>query len=121
MRVSLRHTHRSGKDKVEHPKNGHDDHANVACGVINLIAQAAREQPMSFHVPFVAGTLRNIPGQSYGVGAGEIAPLLSAAPVAPAGAVAPVPFASDPRNYVLPDGSISPTPIGGGRKYWGPV
>jgi hypothetical protein len=34
---------------------------------------------------------------------------------------APVPFAEDPRNYVLPDGSISPRPIGGGRRYWGPV
>jgi len=28
-----RRTQRSGKDTVEHPRNGHDDHANVVCGV----------------------------------------------------------------------------------------
>jgi hypothetical protein len=28
---------------------------------------------------------------------------------------------ADPKNYVLPDGSISPTPFGGSQKYWGPV
>jgi hypothetical protein len=33
----------------------------------------------------------------------------------------PVPFAEDPQNYVLPDGSISPRPFGGSQKYWGPV
>jgi len=27
----------------------------------------------------------------------------------------------DWRNYVLPDGNITSTPFGGGRKYWGPV
>jgi hypothetical protein len=25
------------------------------------------------------------------------------------------------KDYVLPDGNISPTPIGGGRRWWGPV
>jgi hypothetical protein len=25
------------------------------------------------------------------------------------------------RNYVLPDGNISPTPFGGAKKFWGPV
>ena len=28
-------THRSGKDTVEHPRNGHDDFANVVCGVLS--------------------------------------------------------------------------------------
>jgi hypothetical protein len=42
LRLLERQTHRSGKDKVEHPKNGHDDHANVACGTVNLIVQVAR-------------------------------------------------------------------------------
>ena len=29
LRLLERHTHRSGKDTVDHPRNGHDDHANV--------------------------------------------------------------------------------------------
>ena len=33
LRLLERRTHRSGKDTVEHPRNGHDDHANVVCGV----------------------------------------------------------------------------------------
>jgi len=30
-----RRTQRSGKDTVEHPRNGHDDFANVVCGVLS--------------------------------------------------------------------------------------
>ena len=33
-----RHTHRSGKDSVDHPRNGHDDFANVCCGVLRLLS-----------------------------------------------------------------------------------
>ena len=33
LRLLERRTHRSGKDTVEHPRNGHDDHANVVCVV----------------------------------------------------------------------------------------
>src|SRR6516164_6949385 len=40
LRLLERRTHRSGKDTVEHPRNGHDDHANVVCGVLNAPAQA---------------------------------------------------------------------------------
>jgi hypothetical protein len=42
LRLLERRTHRSGKDTVDHPRNGHDDHANAVCGVINLIEQIAR-------------------------------------------------------------------------------
>jgi hypothetical protein len=45
LRLLERRTHRSGKDTVEHPRNGHDDHANVVCGVLSLLAPSAFEQP----------------------------------------------------------------------------
>jgi hypothetical protein len=34
LRLLERHTHRSGKDTVDHPRGGHDDHANAVCGVL---------------------------------------------------------------------------------------
>jgi hypothetical protein len=69
-------------------------------------------------MPFVAGSPRNIPCQDYGVGASERPPApLAAAPIAQYDYNAN----SDWKNYVLPDGSITTTPFGGGSKYWGPV
>src|SRR5262249_20857131 len=44
LRLLERRTHRSGKDTVEHPRNGHDDHANVVCGVLSLRAPPESEQ-----------------------------------------------------------------------------
>jgi hypothetical protein len=38
LRMLERHTHRSGKDTVDHPRNGHDDCANVVCGVLHQLA-----------------------------------------------------------------------------------
>jgi hypothetical protein len=34
LRLLERHTHRSGKDSIDHPRGGHDDYANAACGVL---------------------------------------------------------------------------------------
>ena len=34
LRLLERRTDRSGKDTVEHPRNGHDDYANAVCGVL---------------------------------------------------------------------------------------
>jgi hypothetical protein len=34
LRLLERHTHRSGKDTVDHGKSGSDDYSNVACGVL---------------------------------------------------------------------------------------
>ncbi len=34
LRLLERHTHRSGKDAVDHPKNAHDDYSNAVCGVL---------------------------------------------------------------------------------------
>jgi hypothetical protein len=53
LRLLERRTHRSGKDTVEHPRNGHDDHANVVCGVLSLLAPPAFEQPNELTSPIV--------------------------------------------------------------------
>ena len=38
LRLLERHTHRSGRDTVDHGRNGHDDHANAACGVLRKMS-----------------------------------------------------------------------------------
>jgi hypothetical protein len=38
LRLLERHAHRSGRDTVDHGRNGHDDHANAVCGALHLIA-----------------------------------------------------------------------------------
>jgi hypothetical protein len=41
LRLLERHTHRSGKDTVDHGRNGSDDHANAVCGLLRtLVARA---------------------------------------------------------------------------------
>jgi hypothetical protein len=66
LRLLERQVHRSGRDTVNHPRNGHDDHANAVCGVINLIVQAARaaSRVPSIHVPidFSRSSLGPMPG-----------------------------------------------------------
>src|SRR5499427_5893961 len=39
--------------KVEHPRNGHDDYANVVCGVLSLLAPPAFEQPNELASPII--------------------------------------------------------------------
>ena len=34
LRLLERHTHRSGRDTVDHGKNGSDDYSNSVCGVL---------------------------------------------------------------------------------------
>ena len=34
LRLLDRHTHRSGRDTVDHGKNGSDDYSNAVCGVL---------------------------------------------------------------------------------------
>ena len=53
LRLLERRTHRSGKDTVEHPRNGHDDYANVVCGVLSLLAPPAFEQPNELASPII--------------------------------------------------------------------
>ena len=38
LRLLERRIHRSGKNLVDHGRNGHDDHANVVCGVLQLLS-----------------------------------------------------------------------------------
>jgi hypothetical protein len=38
LRLLERHTHRSGRDTVDHGRNGHDDHANAVCGVLRKMS-----------------------------------------------------------------------------------
>jgi hypothetical protein len=38
LRLLERHTARSGKDTVDHPRGGHDDHANAVCGCLRSLA-----------------------------------------------------------------------------------
>jgi hypothetical protein len=38
LRLLERHTHRSGKDTVDHPRNGRDDHANAVAGVLRQLS-----------------------------------------------------------------------------------
>jgi phage terminase large subunit-like protein len=74
------------------------------------------EAPTSFHEPIFGGQPRAIPGQDIGVGASERAPMPDAPPP-----ISNYDANQDWKNYVLPDGNITSTPFGGGRKYWGPV
>jgi hypothetical protein len=38
LRLLERRTHRGGKDSVDHPRGGHDDHANAVCGVLRELS-----------------------------------------------------------------------------------
>jgi hypothetical protein len=41
LRLLERHTHRSGKDTVDHGRNGSDDHANAVCGLLRTLTTKA--------------------------------------------------------------------------------
>lgn len=51
-----RRTARSGKDSVDHPPNGRDDHANAACGCLALLA-ATQAQGQPYMVNFETGEI----------------------------------------------------------------
>ena len=38
LRLLERHSHRSGRDTVDHARGGHDDHANAVCGVLRNLS-----------------------------------------------------------------------------------
>jgi hypothetical protein len=42
LRLLERRTHRSGKDVVDHGRNGHDDHANALAGALHLAANKSK-------------------------------------------------------------------------------
>jgi hypothetical protein len=42
LRLLERHTHRSGRDTVDHGRHGSDDYVNAVCGALRLMASGAR-------------------------------------------------------------------------------
>jgi len=52
LRQLERHTGNTGRDRVDHPPRGHDDHANAACGALVLVA-AARGKTVDLEGAFV--------------------------------------------------------------------
>lgn len=50
-----RRTSRSGRDSVDHPPQGRDDHANACCGVLAMLASRTNAAPWRFN--FVTGEL----------------------------------------------------------------
>ncbi|MGQ0555962.1 MAG: hypothetical protein ACT4PN_08480, partial [Nitrospiraceae bacterium] len=50
-----RRTSRSGRDSVDHPPQGRDDHANAACGVLAMLASRTNAAPWRFN--FLTGEL----------------------------------------------------------------
>ncbi len=50
-----RRTSRSGKDSVDHPPQGRDDHANACCGVLAMLASRTNAAPWRFN--FVTGEI----------------------------------------------------------------
>lgn len=50
-----RRTSRSGRDSVDHPPAGRDDHANSVCGVLSLLSSRTNAAPWRFN--FVTGQI----------------------------------------------------------------
>jgi hypothetical protein len=61
----VRRTFPSGKDRIDHEINGHDDLANSIAGAA-VLASIDREQKIPLVAPLVFGTPRNIPGGTVG-------------------------------------------------------
>ena len=86
--------------------------------IAQLRAQLAGKTPEDSDVPTV---VERVPAPAP---AAKVVPMPRAAAPAPAAKASPS-YDYDRergwRDHVQPDGSISPTPFGGGRKWWGPV
>ena len=89
-----------------------------ATEIAQLRAQLAGKTPEDSDVPTV---VERVPAPAP---AAKVVPLPRAAAPGPAAKASPS-YDYDRergwRDHVQPDGSISPTPFGGGRKWWGPV
>jgi hypothetical protein len=89
-----------------------------AAEIAQLRAQLAGKTPEDSDVPTV---VERVPAPAP---AAKVVPLPRAAAPGPAAKASPS-YDYDRergwRDHVQPDGSISPTPFGGGRKWWGPV
>jgi hypothetical protein len=100
LRLLERHTHRSGKDSVEHPRNGHDDHANAVCGVLRELSRVLRTQPRIVMPIIVGGSTRYFPGSSAPQGdVAVIAPIASESQSAVPPVQEPVPQRRGPPGW----------------------
>jgi hypothetical protein len=59
-----RRTFPTGRDRVDHPANQHDDLSNSTAIALSLAAQWPLVQPMPFVVPFYTGSRRTFGGES---------------------------------------------------------
>jgi hypothetical protein len=53
LRLLERHTHRSGRDTVDHGRGGHDDHANSVAGLLHLLSLKSGYRLDVFKADFV--------------------------------------------------------------------
>jgi hypothetical protein len=98
LRLLERTTGNGGKDAVNHGRNGHDDFANVACGVLRILdARQVAETEVPIVQPFF-----------YGKNSGEIGDLKVYHP-APAPEPPPPPSQASP-NWPPPNSPPQPTP-----------
>ena len=113
LRLLERRTHRSGKDTIEHPRNGHDDHINAVCGGLFLLAEAIRlfqQQQGEITCPWYhSGGPKYFPGSDTFTGVGV--PIDQSAPAAHYDYDRETSW----KSFVNPDGSIRSRPRGG----WG--
>jgi len=109
LRLLERRTARSGRDTVDHGKNGSDDYANALFGALHLAASVPLYQEPPLVMPFVAGVPRYFPGSDEFTGRG--APVSSSAPAASYDYNREQSW----KDFVNADGSISMRPRGG----WG--
>jgi hypothetical protein len=74
LRLLERRVAKSGKDNVDHPLGGSDDHANVLAGVASLAIAKPLQQKVPMIVPFSASRpspFSNFGGIDVGIGAGD--------------------------------------------------
>jgi hypothetical protein len=58
LRLLERQTHRSGKDVINHPRNGRDDHANAVCGALHLVGRISARPPLKIVQPLIYSKAR---------------------------------------------------------------
>ena len=88
--------------------------------IAQLRAQLAGKTPEDSDVPTV---VERVPAPAPAANVVPLSKPRAAAPATPAKASPSYDYDRERgwRDHVQPDGSISPTPFGGGRKWWGPV
>jgi Terminase large subunit, ATPase domain len=55
LRLLERHTHRSGRDTVDHGKHGSDDYCNSVCGTLQMLASGPLYSPLDMYFRAVDG------------------------------------------------------------------